>query len=161
MLNWEIDAKPTSSTDSNQLLTSSFTLTERQSVTLVLIGDFSLVQDANGKESLRAAVLSVNNGGKSGQKPNRLTIVNGLPSSSVKIVIEEVGAREISPMTTQEWLELPAGIRASATANGQSLDLPIEFVPPVQNVVIALYERDGELDYVAMPQLSLSDYDEL
>jgi len=158
-LAWGIRLSAVGNADSKLEAKADLTVQNLASITIVLVGDFVLVKDPGGKEILRAAIITLPNNLEPGQKANRLTIVNGLPTSAVRIEIEGQSSRTLEPMSVSGFDKLPASVTAIAKAENISISLPVDFVAPVRSVVIALYKRGEKIDFVAMSQLTFDDFD--
>ncbi len=152
---WSLKLKPSGSTDSKIEVVSDFKMNPTSSATVVLLGDFALIKESNGKEKLRAAIVNVSNDFLPAQSPNRLTIINGCPTDLVRVVVPGQQAQNIEPFAQFTWVALPASLTAEISINGKNIALPMEFVSPFKSVVVALFNRGKNPDFVLMPQTSL------
>jgi hypothetical protein len=150
IVNWAVEMTPSVGATEESLVKLAFSLPNQASSTVVLAGDFVKAKDDLGKETLRAAILPLPNNLGAGESANRLVFVNGL-KQPVKIGAPGFKEQEVPSMGVVKISALPQAITFHAVATGKPIDLPIAFVE-FQSIVIALFERDGLVDYVAMPQ---------
>lgn len=121
--------------------------------TVVVIGDFKWLLDENGqKKSLQAGILHFDHEFSSDDKPNSLTIVNGLVDRIIRVSINESEFHELPPMSHKIWKALPDGTEAKAVAGSQQIRLPVKFKGDMQAGIIAFFDREGEVCYAAMSQ---------
>jgi len=123
------------------------------SSTVVVIGNFQWILDENGKKkNLQAAILNFDHELIGDEKPNSLTIVNGLVDKILRVSINEVEFQELPPMSHKIWHGLPEGTEAKALAGSQHIRLPVKFKGDIHAGIVAFYERDGAVRFAAMPQ---------
>lgn len=151
---WSLKLKPSGSADSKVEIVSDFKMNPSSSATVVLLGDFALIKDSNGKEKLRAAIVNVSNEFLPTQSPNRLIVINGCPTDLVEVFVPGQQSQNIEPFAQFTWGALPASLTAEVSINGKKISLPMEFVSPFKSVVVAFFNRHNDPDFVLMPQTS-------
>jgi len=157
MLDWSVKLKPSGPIGAKTEISTKFKLGNTSSSTIVLVGDFQLVKDSSGKEKPRAAIVNISNDFKPREAPNRLCVVNGCPADTVTISVPGQTPQVIEPMEQYTWNSLPSSLTAVVNVKGKAISLPMEFVSPFTGVVVALFNRGVEPDYVLMPQASMHD----
>lgn len=153
-LEWTLEMSPSGSPRPGVVSKLSFLVPSRASSTVVLVGDFAIQKDSEGKAALRAAILPISNTLDAGEKANRLVCING-SNEPIKVSAPGLEEQEIPPLGVVRFLALPEALTFSVATVGKQISLPLEFVD-FQSVAIAFFIRDGTPDYVAMPQYTNS-----
>jgi len=153
---WTLRARPRGSDDKRLVEEKTFQSKIGSSSTAVVIGDFVLAKENEGeKPELHASILYLSNEFRGQKKPNRLTIVNGIPEKRIEVAGDGISPKSIETMNLFEWNSLPVAIKPTVKVDGVSLKLPVEFLPPISAVVIVIYLQDGKPSFVAAPQSTL------
>jgi len=148
---WKL--KASAGMDETALVEKSLNKVANTASTVVVIGNFQWVLDENGKKkNLQAAILNFDHELVADEKPNSLTIVNGLVDKILRISINEAEFQELPPMSHKIWRGLPEGTEARALAGSKQIRLPVKFKGDLKAGIVAFYERDGAIRFAAMPQ---------
>ena len=122
--------------------------------TVVLLGNLEWKQNANAKkQELQAAIINFDHELAADEKPNTLTIVNGLIQQILRVSINESEFLEIPPMSHHIWHGLPETIEATALIGSQQIRVPLKYNGSFQSGIVAFYEANGSIKFTAAPQL--------
>ena len=150
---WKLRAQQTDTSDEKAFIEKNLQKAPSTSSTVVIIGNFEWKIDKEGKKKdLQAAILNFDHELSSEDKPNSLTIVNGLVNKILRISINSSEFQELLPMSHKTYRGLPAKTEATGIAGSKEIKLPIKFNPSLDSGIIAFYEKNGSVEFVASPQ---------
>ena len=116
--------------------------------------EYEFTNQENGKKkNLQAAILNFDHELTGDEKPNSLTIVNGLVDKILRVSINEAEFQELPPMSHKIWRGLPEGTEAKALAGSQNIRLPVKFKGDLHAGIVTFFECDGAVRFTAMPQM--------
>lgn len=154
---WKLSFHPSGREEKPLTAHASLSLSRGESRTVVLIGDARLVHEQGESPALRSKILDFSSAFSDGERPNRLIVVNGHPELPLEITPHAGIRREVPPMSSVSIAGLPTTILVRAAIGKKHFDLPMEFLPPTQSVVVCFYLRAGQPDYAVMPQSDLEE----
>lgn len=149
---WKLSFHPSGREEKQLTAHASLSLSRGESRAVVLIGDARLVHEQGERPVLRSKIFDFSSAFSDGERPNRLIVVNGHPELPLEIAPHAGIRREVPPMSSVTIAALPAAILIRAAIGKKHFDLPMEFLPPTQSVVVCFYLRAGQPDYVVMSQ---------
>ena len=151
---WKLRIQKSGTDDPKAFFEKELNKAPQTSSTVVLLGNFEWKRDASGKkQELQAAIVNFDHELAGDEKPNTLTIVNGLIQQILRVSINESEFLEISPMSQHIWHNLPETIAATAIIGSQQIRVPLKYNGSFQSGIVAFYEADGTIKFTAAPQL--------
>ena len=151
---WKLRIQKSGSTDPKAYFEKELNQAPNTASTVVLLGNLEWKQDASRKkQELQAAIVNFDHELAADEKPNTLTIVNGLIQQILRVSINESEFLEIAPMSHHIWHGLPETIEATALIGSQQIRVPLKYNGSFQSGIVAFYEADGTIKFTAAPQL--------
>jgi len=135
----------------------SFSFRDGESVVLAIIGDFQLVEPEPESETesgesepeVRAEILALSNALDPSEKPHRLRILNGIPTSTATATVREsdLPALIVEPMQSASLSVAPAIFEVEIAIENETLLLSFDRsgIPP--NLTVILFLRDQKPAY--------------
>ena len=151
---WKLRIQKSSADDPKAFFEKELNKAPNTASTVVLLGNLEWKQDASRKkQELQAAIVNFDHELATDEKPNTLTIINGLIQQILRVSINESEFLEIAPMSHHIWHSLPETIEATALIGSQQIRVPLKYNGPFQSGIVAFYEADGSIKFTAAPQL--------
>lgn len=151
---WKLRIQKSSADDPKAFFEKELNKAPNTASTVVLLGDFVWQRDPNGKkQELQAAILNFDHELADDEKPNTLTIVNGVIQQILRVSINASEFLEIAPMSHHTWYSLPETIETTAIIGSQQIRVPLKYNSSFQSGIVAFYEADGTIKFTAAPRL--------
>jgi hypothetical protein len=150
---WKLRAQQTDTSDEKAFIEKNIQKSPNTSSTAVIIGNFEWKFDEDGKKkNLQAAILNIDHELGLEDAPNSLTIINGLVDKILRVSINSDDFDELSPMSQKTYRRLPNILHPKAIIENEVIKIPIKFNNEIKGGIVAFYENDRKIKFVAMPQ---------
>ena len=151
---WKLRIQKSSADDPKAYFEKELNKAPNTASTVVLLGNLEWKQDAvRKKQELQASILNFDHELAGDEKPNTLTIVNGLIQQILRVSINASEFLEIAPMSHHTWSSLPETIETTALIGSQQIRVPLKYNGSFQSGIVAFYEAEGIFKFTAAPQL--------
>lgn len=150
---WKLRAQKADGSDEKAIVEKTFQKSPSTASTVVIIGNFEWkIEEEGKKKTLQAAMLNFDHELGAEDKPNSLTIVNGLVDKILRVSINAAEFEELPPMSHKTYRGLPAKTETTGIVGSKEMKLPIKFNAALDSGIIAFYEKNGTVEFVASPQ---------
>jgi hypothetical protein len=150
---WKLRAQKADDSDEKAFVEKTFQKAPSTASTVVIIGNFEWkIEDEGKKKTLQAAMLNFDHELGVEDKPNSLTIVNGLVDKILRVSINAAEFEELPPLSHKTYRGLPAKTETTGIVGSKEMKLPIKFNAALDSGIIAFYEKNGSVEFVASPQ---------
>jgi len=150
---WKLRAQKADDSDEKAFVEKTFQKAPSTASTVVIIGNFEWkIENEGKKKTLQAAMLNFDHELGAEDKPNSLTIVNGLVDKILRVSINAAEFEELPPMSHKTYRGLPAKTETTGIVGSKEMKLPIKFNAALDSGIVAFYEKDGSVEFVASPQ---------
>jgi hypothetical protein len=151
---WKLRIQKSSADDPKAFFEKELNKAPNTSSTVVLLGNLEWKRDVRGKnQELQASILNFDHELADDEKPNSLTIVNGVIQQILRVSINASEFLEIAPMSHHTWYSLPESIEATAIIGSQQIRVPLKYNSSFQSGIVAFYEAHGTIKFTAAPRL--------
>jgi hypothetical protein len=157
-VSWAITALPENASSGKTEVSDTFTLNSQKAMTVILTGDFQIIQKEGQKPELRAKIFKISNELESGQSSNRIVFCNGIPDAPLVIKVGEAEMKAVEALQLVTADSLPSAITSFVKAGDRTFEIPIEFLPPFKSIAVAFFKSPSGIDYTVMPMPSVEDY---
>jgi hypothetical protein len=150
---WKLRAQKADGSDEKAIVEKTFQKSPSTASTVVIIGNFEWkIEEEGKKKTLQAAILNFDHELGAEDKPNSLTIVNGLVDKILRVSINAAEFEELPPLSHKTYRGLPAKTETTGIVGSKEMKLPIKFNAALDSGIVAFYEKDGSVEFVASPQ---------
>lgn len=152
LLDWAATCWPTGSEDSKQKISVNFKSSPLSSKTVVVLGDFKMVEDPESKkEKLRAKFEVIDNQIRPGERPNRLIVINAMPESDLLFSFD----KNAVPIVVKEFqviekANLPKQVTCFAKLGNNVIELPFGFLDDFKTSLIVFYLKKSKPEFKAI-----------
>ena len=146
LLDWTATCWPTGSEHPKQKISVNFKSSPLSSKTVVVLGDFKMVEDPESKkEKLRAKFEVIDNQIKSSEKPNRLIVINAMPQRDLLFSFD----KNAVPIVVKEFqliekANLPNQVICFAQLGNDIVELPFGFLDDFKTSLVVFYLKESK-----------------
>lgn len=157
LTNWKLLVRPRNATADMGEIESELKIQPGSSSTAVIVGDFVIEKGDATKPKPRATILAIAGDFVDPEKPNRLVLINGIPSQNIEVKLDNGNSAILPPLAEMRWTELGSSVEVTAQIDGKSINVPIAFLAPTRSAIVAFYLKDGQPTFMASGQNTLKN----